>query len=358
VSLKVVSRFEANLLHILRFFLRRVPAEQALPLLLRGCPRPRCLSRPAVELVQDTLAKGTMLLLARAGGWQRERFLRGSGVVEGRLWRRTPPAELGLEFSGHTLRFLIWITGAKLFEGREEWSAPENGLTPGDRLLLLYAYGAVRHNEKVAARLRDRAAPVLRNALCRLAYPEDFAGLTDVPDFRPWTDGVAACILEALQPELATCLLAVERSKGKIADWQRMRALGQSQERVLGAFLDALETADRRDLARFLLQALAALLTREPTARHWIGALQVGMLRVLDRTEAYRAALVLLRQTERLRDWEQRARQVGYFDEGYAASQLWKADWEAFQGEVLSERAHAVLREVEPFSAGSGAAAP
>ena len=44
------------------------------------------------------------------------------------------------------------------------------------------------------------------------------------------------------------------------------------------------------------------------------------------------AAFAFLRIYERLEQWEQQARSVGYFDEGYAASQLWKADWERFGG--------------------------
>jgi hypothetical protein len=347
---KVVSRFEANLLLLLRFFLRRVPADQALPLLAWRAPRPRCLSRAAVELVQDTLAKGCPFLLARSGGWHRERHLRGSGVVEGRLWQRTPPAELALDFSGHTLRFLIWITAAGLPDGRDEWSAPEEELTLADRLLLFYAYGAVRHNEALAARLRARASPLRRHGLCRLAFPEDFLDQEARPDFEPWTAGLGACVLEAVQPELTTRWLDIERSKRRIADWRRMRALGQSQGRVLDAFLGALEGADRRDLARFLLRTLTGLLGDRPTAEDWTAALQVGLLRLADRLDAYRAALAVLRQVDRLRQWEQRARQVGYFDEGYAASQLWKADWEAFQGETLVERAGVIVRELEPFS--------
>src|SRR5262249_49124826 len=37
---RTVSRFEANLLQILRFFLRRAPRSQALPLLFKTVPRP------------------------------------------------------------------------------------------------------------------------------------------------------------------------------------------------------------------------------------------------------------------------------------------------------------------------------
>jgi hypothetical protein len=350
--MRVVSRFEANLLVILQFFLRRVPGEQALPLLSQPCKRPRCLSRAAVELVQDMLAKGCMLLLAKAGGWRRARHLRGERIAEGRLWERTPPAELGLAFSGHVLRFLIWVTAVKLpGNSQQPWSASEAELTVADRLLLYYAYGAVRYSKEIAATLRA-LAPLRRHALCRLAYPEDFAGqAADVPiDFAPWTGGLGAAILEALQPELAVRWQEVERAKARIVEGPQMRALGQAQEQVLTALYQAVEAADRRDLARFLLQALAGLLAGQPVAQAWVGALQLGTGRLADRRDTCRMAMALIRQAGRLRQWEQRARQVGYLDEGYAAGQLWKADWESWEGEALCTRAQALLRQVEPFA--------
>ena len=65
--MKLVSRFETNLLTILDCFLGRGPLEQALPLIVSRAPQPDCLSRAAVELVQDRLAKGCALRLAKAG---------------------------------------------------------------------------------------------------------------------------------------------------------------------------------------------------------------------------------------------------------------------------------------------------
>src|SRR5205823_1688148 len=55
---KMVSRFEANLLRILRFFLKQAPAEQAMKLINDRMDRPKCLSAAAVELVEDSLSKG------------------------------------------------------------------------------------------------------------------------------------------------------------------------------------------------------------------------------------------------------------------------------------------------------------
>src|SRR5690349_20390292 len=105
--MQTVSRFEASLITLLHYFLRHVPPERATGLLEHRCTPPPCLSKAAIHLVQDALRKGPPLLLARDGGWRRERHLRGERVVEGRLWERTPPADLGLTFSPNVLAFLI-----------------------------------------------------------------------------------------------------------------------------------------------------------------------------------------------------------------------------------------------------------
>ena len=71
-----VSRFEASLLRLLYYFLRREPIERAVPLVEARSEAPRCLSQGAVRLVQEALAKGCTFLLARRGGWRDERHLR------------------------------------------------------------------------------------------------------------------------------------------------------------------------------------------------------------------------------------------------------------------------------------------
>lgn len=348
--MRTVNRFEANLLRLLQFFLRCVPPEQALTLVQNRCPVPKCLSRDAVELVQDTLAKGCVLVLARSGGWRRERFLRDGQAAEGRLWQRTSPAQLQLAFSRHTLQFLIWVTATKPGDKEPEWSPAMKELTPADQLLLGLAYGAVRTSEMGKA-LRARPA-ILANGLCRLAFAEDFTEAPEKPalDFAPWTAGCRAGILEAWQSDLAAHWLDVERSKRRVSDWPTMRALGQSQEGTLGRFLDAVEAAGRLDLARFLLPVAAGLLSEQAASEDWIAGLPRPGPRIADRLATYRAALAVLRQMERLAKWQQRARSIGYFDEGYAASQLWKTDWDRLGGDALVTRAEKIVRQIEPLT--------
>ncbi len=349
--MKVVNRFEANLLRILHYLLQQASAEQARKYLEMPLPAPKCLSRGAIELVQDTLAKGTMLLLARTGGWRRERCLRGPTVVEGRLWERTAPTDLAFRFSGGSLEFLIWITSISPEKSREvAWNPNLKTLTPGDQLLLYFAFVAL-HQDDWHRRLYLVHRPVFcRHALCRLAFPEDFGGATaQRVDFVPWVEG-AGWVLEAVQWELANRWLEIERSKENIVEPARMCALGRSQEAILTAYLEALEKAQRFDLARFLLQSAARLLgsTGEPSARSWTEALHFPPgVRLAERSDTYRAALAFLRTLDRLAGWTQRARNVGYFDEGYAAAQLWLADWERWNGDRLHRRAQVVVRQTD-----------
>ncbi len=196
----------------------------------------------------------------------------------------------------------------------------------------------------------------MEHGLCWLAYPEDYmtAPIGARPNFEPWTNGVGAFMLEALQPELVRRWIEVESGKERIVESQAMRVLGLSQERVLTAFLDAVEQAGRMDLARFLLQAAVVLVGPHAHAGMWTGRLQMAGERVADRAATYQAATIFLRTLERLQTWERRARSVGYFDEGYAASQLWKADWEQVQGDVLTARAQAIVQQLDPMRQSGG----
>jgi hypothetical protein len=352
MPMQSVSRFEANLLRLLYFFLRQEPPERAIPLVEQRHRQPPCLSRGAVRLVQDALGKGCPHLLIRLGAWRNERHLRNEQVVEGRLWQRTPPRELGLRFSRHTLEFLLWITAVKPADKDNPWQPREEDLTPGDLLLLFFAHERLRETPTSLGfpQVRTRA-PYAQHGLCWLAYPEDYGEAREraQPNFAPWTTGLGSCILEALQPELAKRWIAIEGGKEQTSNPQTMRQLGEAQDRVLSRFLDACEQAGRMDLARFLLVAGSHLLGPHANAGMWIGGLNTQGLRLADRATVYQAAMTYLRHFERLARWERQARGVGYFDEGYHASQLWKADWDHYQGDTLAARAHQIVRQIDPM---------
>ncbi|HSQ54386.1 MAG TPA: hypothetical protein VLM40_01470 [Gemmata sp.] len=57
-------------------------------------------------------------------------------------------------------------------------------------------------------------------------------------------------------------------------------------------------------------------------------------------------------------EWQERALTVGFFDEGYQASQMWKAEWESLNGDQVAARARAVVEMVEPLRGQAGGTAP
>jgi FtsH ternary system domain X6 len=77
--------------------------------------------------------------------------------------------------------------------------------------------------------------------------------------------------------------------------------------------------------------------------------LQMGGQRLADRAATYQAATALLRHMDRLAGWTRWARSCGYFDDGYEAAQLWLADWEQYEGDVLVSRAQTIIRNLDPM---------
>ena len=166
------------------------------------------------------------------------------------------------------------------------------------------------------------------------------------PDFAPLFAGQRAVILECLQSHLTQRWVRSERVKGQIGDWKRMRHQGRAEFAALAAFLKAAGEANRADLARFVLQDQRGPLHR----RHDPGVLDrrpAGERPAATGRPARHPAggLAVPRQMEILEGWQQRALGVGYFDEDYQASQMWKADWEAADGDRVAARARATDRD-------------
>ncbi len=356
-----VSRFEASLLRLLYFFLRKEPLSRAKRELEARYDMPACLSPGAVRLIRTALAKGCVYELARRGAWRDEPFLRALKKTTGRLWQRTAPNQLGLLFSEQAMHFLLWITAVRLGDKQPAWTPNHDQLSTGDLLLLYFAHEGLREAlDRVNTPTFCLQEPFQRHGLCWLAYPEDF---TQVPEpvaasFVPWMESPRSCILEALQPELMARWIHVECSKERIEQPAAMRALGHSQERVLTQFLTACETANRRDLARFLLQAAHRLLGPHVDHRLWVSSLEMSGQRLADRAATYQAATSFLRCLERLAGWTRWARSVWRFDDEYPAAQLWLEDWEQHQGDQLVLRAQQIIRALDPMRQAQAQAAP
>jgi hypothetical protein len=348
-----VSKFEFNLLRILRFLVGHFPADQGLQLVRTAIARPECLSAGAVDLVKDTLGKASALFLTRAGGWRNDRYLRNNNPTPGRVWDRIPLDERALQFSRPVLDFLLWLTAEKVHETKQAWDAAPKALTPADELFFCLAFDAIRSDPDVLAVLRKKDA-FTRNPFCWLLAPGDVADPESAkplaPDFAPMFTGQRAVLLECLQRHLEQRWVRSERAKGQIGDWKKMRQQGVAEFTALRGFLQAAEATRRTDLARFVLRTNAAVLQSDLTPVFWTGGLQgSGPPRLADRLDTQRAALAVPRQMEILEGWQERARFVGYFDDDYQASQMWKADWQAVNGDRVAARARAAVELLEPL---------
>src|SRR5262245_25369313 len=351
-----VSKFEFNLLRILRFMVADFPADQGMQLVRAAITRPECLSAGAVEVVKDMLAKACVLFLVHQGGWRNDKYLRGNAPTPGRVWERIPLDERSLVFSRPVLEFLIWATAEKVNETKSPWDAAPKALTPADELFFWMAFDKIRSDPDLLAALRKKDAFRL-NPLCWVSFPGDMVEGDEAtpPNFAPLFTGQRAVFLECLQPHLTHRWVRSERMKGQIGDWKRMRLQGRAEFAALQAFLKAAGEANRPDLARFVLKTNATLFTTDMTPVFWTGGLQgSGPPRLADRLDTQRSALAVPRQMEILEGWQHRALGVGYFDEGYQASQLWKADWEAANGDRVAARARAVIEMLEPLRGPTG----
>jgi hypothetical protein len=257
------------------------------------------------------------------------------------------------------LQFLIWITANHPNRSRLEPVPNEAQLTTGDRLLYFLAYESLRGTEPIVGLMEQ--APFKRHALLWLVYLSDFME-SDAPktwDFSPWVEGQGACIQESLQSQLISRWFQMERQKIHIHQPAIMRRLGELQHQILTNLFDAAETADRRDLCRFFLFAMKQSLRElnsttgaNPAAPLY--RLDMNNLRMADRADVYQSAATCFRHMARMDRWNRLARGIGFYDEGYSAAQLWKADWEQLEGDRLCAESQARLNALKPLGAGGG----
>ena len=366
--MRTVNRFESNLLRILQGLVGQAKRNQVIRLLERSQRWPDCLSRDAVDLIQDSLSKGIVTLLTRLGAWQRQRHLRGDAVCEGALWHRSSPDSLGLVFTPTSLDFLIWLTATDVSDTTKLWLPTdredtdasrqadgsverdgngESKLESGDEFLLFLAARMMQGTPTLESWLNGEA--MIHHPLMALAMPNQFATarVMPEPDFDAWMTGTRSLLLEALQEELAQNWVKIERTKAEITGIREMVRLGTTQERVLKALLDAAERHGRRDLCRFVVVALTRLATPGCDRAQWIGSLSTTGKRISQRTDAYQGASAFLRVNARLRNWQQASAGVGFFDEGYAESQLWKTLWEESHAEAAMSEANRVVSTMQ-----------
>lgn len=352
--MRVVSRFESDLLMILRWILQGGPEEPAMARLLRPQPAPQGLRRDAIDLVQQTLSAGVVMRLTRDGGWRNRRHLRDGQPVEGSLWQRTSPDQLGLRFSASTLDLLIWLTQSDGLGGLPVWRPTTEhaaDITIADQLLHHYlAHGLAERSITTEWFSEPLFA---RNGLIALMHPEQFVSVNDKlrPEMDRWisndTQHLGSVILEAMQDVLADQWVHLVQRKSLVTAPDATRRIGECEDQVLQSFLVVAREQNRPDLCRFVLTAANRLLTDSTSLRQWLRSIEIRKLKMDERVAVYLSGGAILRAVRELSRWHRETSTVHFFDEGYPESQFLKSMWENMHGHRLSEQAERMLDELE-----------
>lgn len=305
-----VTRAEANLLTLARVAVGAVPPIDAMRLLVTPVTPPAKLGPTAREVLADTLARGTVLGLARSGGW-----------VE-RSWERSTPP---LEFTPNVVRLLSWLLSTPLSEHDVQPLVLPRPPTPAEDALLTMLIDRLRGSgcdAAIARQLEVRRWPLTTLAHAAFLAKEvglDEAPPLDVKTLAPW--------LESLRVLFARSWLAAERAKRDVVAVDAVLRMGRAQGLVLSAALSALDAGGRRDLATFLVDVAVSFFSTARTADELTRSMSTDAP-LRERIEARRAAGATWRALARLREWDQAHRNVRFIDDGYEQAQRLVRDWE------------------------------
>ncbi len=327
-----VTRAEANLLTVARVAVGVVPPFDAIRLLVTSVTPPGKLGPTARVALADTLGRGSVLALAKQGGWLQE--------GPQRLWERhgAPP----LSFTGNTVRLLSWVLSTPLAEADASPLLFKGPITPAEDCLIALLIDRLRGTgceAMVARQLSLRQLPL--TTLAHAAAMAREVPLTELPSFdvpalAPWIEG--------LRSLLARNWISAERAKRDFAAPELLVRVGRAQADVLDAFLAAIHAAERHDLATFLIDAATTWIPGRTAEEFTRSMVQDAPLR--ERTDARRRAAAMLRSLGTLREWDQQHRAVRFIDDGYQLAQRLVADWERL-GERGFSHAAALVTELD-----------
>jgi hypothetical protein len=295
---------EAQLVTVARGLFGGVRPTELQALLFESYPAPAQLSPRALRVLEDTLAKGSVLWLVKNGAWRE------------RLWEQRPAVPL--RFDAGAMRVLQWLLETSLVREAPSPLRLEAPGTLGCEVLLLAAMHAVVGTPAEAGVAQQSA--VRASPLCRLAFPVALAQ-TGAPKPSPLTlMDEHDFVLEALQPWLAKTWRWTVRTLAHALAPAEVERAGRAQAAVLEQLFGWADSSGRRERCRFLLDALAPLLTDRATTADFVAGFD-ARLPLKDRHAARRAAGATLFALERLEQWDEQDRLVRFVDDGYEAAQ-------------------------------------
>lgn len=346
-----ITSFEADLIRLLRALLGHEPIERAVMLVREVRPLPRGLSASAVWIVEDVLAKSTIRFLLEGGGWRAGPFLRSGKPLAGHPWTTVAEAERRLQFSPILAAFLMWLTSQRPSTAQGGWAGTSRPLTAADQLTFARCALVLQHVPAEWLALR-KTAPFAGNPFLALLGPHLLADANAAAiDFNSLFMPPASLMIECLQDRLEQAWHECDRALGAEADWVQLRHRGRMMEDLTSEFLASADAAGRRDLTEFLLKVIRKRLTPDAAITDWTGSLAgTGPRRRADRQATQHAALGIVRAIRTFDRWNRGEQGVGYFDEGYAASQHFKAMYEANDGPRLKLHFDRIERTLDPLA--------
>ncbi len=330
-----VTTQESELLRIARAVVGISSYPEVERLLSFQRPSPTALGPTAMRLLQETLGRGVGLAVLRGGGWRQER--------NQRLWERIalPP----IDFQAASWGLLQWLLRTPLCEGGLKPLPVAPAQSWADEALLALALMMVTDTE--CERGFATQPRVRSSALCWVLAPAALARAEALGEELPVMDLAPGApltfFLEAWQPTFARAWAQMESSKAQVEDPAELSRVGQAQDAVLSALLKAAESAKRRELLGFLVEAGAQVIDEKKNGDDWVKSLS-PTTSLRDRSDARRQAGALLRVLGQLRRWDQEHRVVRFFEEDYEKSQALVKAWEVLgapgflqAGRLLSE---------------------
>ncbi len=335
--MKQVTSEEAELLRVARAVVGLSSYAEIERVLAGQRAAPAQLGPTAMQLLQDTLARGVGLAVMRGGGWRQD--------GQKRLWERGPLPVL--EFEEASFQLLRWMLASPLADSTQKALPGRGSDSLADETLLALALTLV--TETPCERGVGLLPRVRKSALCWVVQPAALARAQQLPDEAPdfsLADGAPLTfLLEAWQPMLARAWARIELTKGNIEDPAELTRIGKAQAAVLKGLFAAANTTKRRGLLGFLVEAGAQVLNGKRDSGDWIrNLLPTTPLR--ERTEARKQSAVFLKSLATLRAWDQEHRAVRFFEDDYALAQGMVKAWEPF-GDTGFREAQRLASELE-----------
>lgn len=316
------------------------------------------ISRGAMDVLEDTLAKGAVRMLARLGGAKSTVRADTGSITPQRVTDvRKPPA---IHFSRYSFELIRWLTRTPLGAPAAVpfTKVPE---TNGDQLVAYCTLRLVagRRFESTVSANPGLAGPLAALGFARALgrYGQDAV----MPDFHTYLAAPEnRIIVECLAGDLARLWLgSVSWRPNDLLELEVATRIGLRERATIDAFVDACAKIERWDLISFLVDA--AFRAMPPSARPETIAQRAtapvrsgGTLRA--RTEARQRSGALFHSIARIgRKYEELAL-VRFIDDGYDVAQALLTAWSQLGREGFA-RAAAVSSELTSLTPFVGAEA-